>query len=62
MTRFHVQNTKRGTLTVADAGCNVHADVKDDDRVQTDLDAAALPKVLHVQDVSEVKAADTETS
>ena len=39
-------------------GPDVNSNVKDDDDVETDLGAAALAEVLHVEDIAEAKAGD----
>lgn len=41
-----------------DNGPDIHADVEDDDSVETNLGAAALAKVFHVEDEAEAEAAD----
>lgn len=45
-------------LGLHDDGPDVHADVEDDDDVETDLCAAALAEVFQVEDVAEAEAAD----
>lgn len=45
-------------LNLHNDGPYIHADVKDDDDVETDLGAAALAEVLHVEDIAEAKAGD----
>lgn len=45
-------------LNLHNDGPDIHADIKDNDGVETDLGAAALAEVLHVEDIAEAKAGD----
>ena len=41
-------------------GPDVYSEVEDDDGVEANLGAAALPEAFHVEDKTEAKAADAE--
>lgn len=45
-------------LSLHNNGPDVHANVKHDDGVETDLGTAALSEVFHVEDIAEAKAAN----
>jgi len=43
-----------------DNGPDIHANVKNDHGVETDLGAAALAEVFHIEDEAEAEAADAD--
>lgn len=45
-------------LGLHDDGPDIHADVEDNDGIETDLGAAALTEFFRVEDKAEAKAAD----